>query len=269
MGTVSRIKPLRVRTVWISDVHLGFRGCSAELLLDFLHSVECETLYLVGDIVDIWSMKRSLYWPQAHNNVVRALLGKAKHDTRVVFVPGNHDEMFRAYEGMEFGNIAIHDEVVHELKDGRRFLVLHGDAFDSVVQCSPWLAKLGSHAYDALLYCNRWVNRARRRMGLGYWSLAGYLKHKVKNAVNYICDFEEAVAREARERDLDGVVCGHIHHAEIREVGGVQYLNCGDWVESHTALVERHDGKVELLHWRDLIAEHDDATDRLAAATAG
>lgn len=268
MGAVERMKPLRFRTVWISDVHLGFRGCSADLLLDFLRSIECDTLYLVGDIVDIWSMKRSLYWPQAHNNVVRSLLGKAKHDTRVVFVPGNHDEMFRAYEGMEFGNIAIHDEVVHELKDGRRFLVLHGDAFDTVVQCSPWLARLGSHAYDVLLYCNRWVNRVRRRMGLGYWSLAGYLKHKVKNAVNYICDFEEAVAREARQRNLDGVVCGHIHHAEIREVDGVQYLNCGDWVESHTALVERHDGQVELLHWRDMVQSLQSQNERLSEAVS-
>jgi UDP-2,3-diacylglucosamine pyrophosphatase LpxH len=252
MGTVSRIHPLKVRTVWISDVHLGFRGCSAELLLDFLHSVECETLYLVGDIVDVWNMKRGVYWPQSHNNVVRSLLGKAKHDTRVVFVPGNHDEVFREYEGMEFGNIFIQREVEHELKDGRRFLVLHGDDFDSVVQCSPWLAKLGSHAYDALLYCNRWINWGRRHFGLHYWSLAGYLKHKVKNAVNYISNFEEALAHEARSRGLDGVVCGHIHHAEIRDIDGVQYLNCGDWVESHTALVERHDGQVELLCWRDM-----------------
>jgi UDP-2,3-diacylglucosamine pyrophosphatase LpxH len=252
MGTVSRIQPLKVRTVWISDVHLGFRGCSAEMLLDFLHSIECETLYLVGDIVDVWNMKRGLYWPQAHNNVVRSLLGKAKHDTRVVFVPGNHDEVFRDYEGMEFGNIVIQREVEHELKDGRRLLVLHGDDFDSVVQASPWLAKLGSHAYDVLLYCNRWVNWARRHLGLHYWSLAGYLKHRVKNAVNYISNFEEALAHEARSRGLDGVVCGHIHHAEIRDIDGVQYLNCGDWVESHTALVERHDGSVELLHWRDI-----------------
>jgi len=254
MGSVHRIKPLRVRTVWISDVHLGFRGCSAELLLDFLHNVECETLYLVGDIVDLWSMKRSLYWPQAHNNVVRSLLGKAKHDTRVVFVPGNHDELFRDFEGMEFGNIAVRNEVIHELNDGRRLLVLHGDAFDSVVQCSPWLAKLGSHAYDLSLYCNRLLNKIRRQLGMGYWSLSAFLKHKVKNAVNYISDFEEAVAHEARSRGLDGVVCGHIHHAEMRDMAGVQYLNCGDWVESHTALVERHDGSVELLRWRDYLA---------------
>jgi len=265
MGSVSRLRPLKVRTVWISDVHLGFRGCSAELLLDFLHTVECETLYLVGDIVDVWNMKRGLYWPQAHNNVVRSLLGKAKHDTRVVFVPGNHDEVFRDFEDMEFGNIVIRREVEHELSDGRRLLVLHGDDFDRVVQCSPWLARLGSHAYDVLLYCNRWINWGRRRLGLGYWSLAGYLKHRVKNAVNYISNFEEAVAHEARSRGLDGVVCGHIHHAEIRDIGTIRYHNCGDWVESHTALVERHDGSVELLHWRDYLSE---VSSEAAAVTA-
>ncbi len=251
MGHVSAIRPLKVRTVFISDVHLGFRGCSAELLLDFLHSVECETLYLVGDIVDVWNMKRGIYWPQAHNNVIRTLLGKAKHGTRVVFVPGNHDELFRDYVGMCFGNVEIRSEAIHELRDGRRLLVLHGDEFDSVVTCSPWLAKLGSHAYDMLLELNRHLNVVRRRCGMGYWSLSAFLKKKVKNAVNYISSFEEAVANEAASRDVQGVVCGHIHHAEIRCIGGIDYLNCGDWVESHTALVEHHGGEVELLHWRE------------------
>jgi UDP-2,3-diacylglucosamine pyrophosphatase LpxH len=255
MGTVSRLKPLRVRTVWISDVHLGFRGCSADLLLDFLHRVECEHLYLVGDIVDVWNMKRGLFWPQAHNNVIRTLLGKAKHNTQVVFVPGNHDEVFRDYEGMVFGNVTIRSEVIHETRDGRRLLILHGDQYDNVVQCSPWLAKLGSHAYDALLYLNRWVNWIRRHFGLGYWSLAGFLKHKVKNAVTYISRFEEVVAREARRREVDGVVCGHIHHAEIRSIDGIEYLNCGDWVESNTALVEHHNGAIELLRWGELHAQ--------------
>lgn len=255
MGTVSQIRPLKVRSVFISDIHLGFRGCSAELLLDFLHKVECEYLYLVGDIVDVWNMKRGIYWPQAHNNVIRTLLGKAKHDTRVIFVPGNHDELFRDYAGMSFGNVEICNQAVHELKDGRRFLVLHGDEFDSVVTCSPWLARLGSHAYDLLLELNRYLNHARRRFGMGYWSLSAYIKKKVKNAVNYISSFEEAVAREAASRDVHGVVCGHIHHAEIRRIGDIEYLNCGDWVESHTALVEHHSGEVELIHWRDLVAQ--------------
>jgi UDP-2,3-diacylglucosamine pyrophosphatase LpxH len=251
MGAVAHIAPLKVRSVWISDVHLGFRGCSADLLLDFLRNVECEYLYLVGDIVDVWNMKRGLFWPQAHNNVIRTILGKAKHDTRVIFVPGNHDEVFRDYDGMVFGNVEIQSELVHETRDGRRLLVLHGDEFDSVVQASPWLAKLGSHAYDVLLYANRWVNRVRRRFGLGYWSLAGYLKHKVKNAVNYISDFEDVVAREAARREVDGVVCGHIHHAEIRRIGEVEYLNCGDWVESNTALLEHHSGEIELMRWAE------------------
>lgn len=254
MARIHHMLPLRVRTVWISDLHLGFRGCNAEMLLDFLHQVECETLYLVGDIVDVWNMRRGLYWPQAHNNVIRTLLGKAKHGTRVVFVPGNHDEVFRDYIGMVFGNIEIAAEVIHETRDGRRLLVVHGDEFDSVVSCHPWLAHLGSHAYDWLLGANRWLNALRRRLGLGYWSLAGYLKHKVKNAVNYISGFEDVLAREASRRGMDGVVCGHIHHAEIRDVGAIRYHNCGDWVESHTALVERFDGEVVLMHWREVLA---------------
>lgn len=261
MGTVRRLQPLRVRTVWISDVHLGFRGCSAELLLTFLHAVECEQLYLVGDIVDVWNMRRGLFWPQAHNNVIRTLLGKAKHDTRVVFVPGNHDEVFRDYDGLVFGNVEIRAEAIHQTRDGRRLLVVHGDAFDSLVQCSPWLARLGSHAYDLLLQANRWVNWGRRRFGLGYWSLAGFLKHKVKNAVSYIGSFEQGLAHEAARRGVDGVICGHIHHAEIRRIGAVEYFNCGDWVESNTALVEHHDGTIELLRW----IEHQDARITLAA----
>lgn len=251
MSNVRELRPQRVRTVWISDVHLGFRGCSAEMLLDFLHSVECQHLYLVGDIVDIWNMRHGLYWPQSHNNVIRTILGKAKHGTRVVFVPGNHDEVFRDHTGTRFGNVEIVAEAIHETGDGRRLLIVHGDEFDGVTTCHPWVARLGSHAYDLLLQGNRYVNGVRRRLGLGYWSLAGFLKRRVKNAVNYISGFEEAVAREARRRGVDGVVCGHIHHAEIRAIDGVEYLNCGDWVESNTALVERFDGSVELLRWSD------------------
>lgn len=249
MSNVRRLTPLRVRTVWISDLHLGFRGCSAELLLDFLHSVECETLYLVGDIIDVWNMKRGVYWPQTHNNVLRTLLGKAKHGTRIVFVPGNHDEVFRDHAGLRFGNVEIAEQAIHETRDGRRLLVLHGDEFDGVVTCHAWLARLGSHAYDWLLEGNRYLNQVRRRFGMGYWSLAGFLKRKVKNAVSYISGFEAAVALDARRRGVDGVVCGHIHHAEIRDIEGICYMNCGDWVESNTALVERFDGSIDLLHW--------------------
>jgi len=265
MENISRLRPLRVRTVWISDVHLGFRGCSADMLLDFLHTVECETLYLVGDIVDVWNMKRGLYWPQAHNNVIRTILGKAKHDTRVVFVPGNHDEVFRDHVGTRFGNVEICEEAIHETSVGRRLLIVHGDEFDGVVTCHPWLAKLGSHAYDCLLETNRYLNSVRRRLGMGYWSLAGFLKRKVKNAVNYIGGFEEAVAREAHRRGVDGVICGHIHHAEIRDIDGIRYHNCGDWVESNTALIERFDGSIELLRWSDMSPAIAD-TDRAAVA---
>jgi UDP-2,3-diacylglucosamine pyrophosphatase LpxH len=269
MNRVSRLRPLRVRTVWISDVHLGFRGCSADMLLDFLHRVECETLYLVGDIVDVWNMKRGLYWPQAHNNVIRTVLGKAKHGTRVVFVPGNHDEVFRDHVGTRFGNVEIVEEAIHETRDGRRLLIVHGDEFDGVVTCHPWLARLGSHAYDWLLASNRYVNLVRRRLGMGYWSLAGFLKRKVKNAVSYIGGFEEAVAREARRRGVDGVVCGHIHHAEIRAIQGVAYHNCGDWVESNTALVERFDGSIELLRWHETVQSGLGAEVALAVRQAG
>lgn len=250
MGSADRHRA-KYRTVWISDVHLGLKGCSADLLLDFLRRTECETLYLVGDIIDVWNMKRGLYWPQAHNNVIRTILGKAKHGTRVVYVPGNHDEVFRDFLDLVFGNVEIMKEAEHVTEDGRRLLILHGDEFDSITSASPLVAKLGSRAYDTLLAANTWVNWVRKRFGMKYWSLAGFLKHKVKNAVNYISGFETAVAHEARKRGVDGVVCGHIHHAEIRDFDGIQYFNCGDWVESNTALVERMDGRIEVLHWHE------------------
>jgi UDP-2,3-diacylglucosamine pyrophosphatase LpxH len=244
-------KKLRYRTIWISDVHLGFRGCRADFLIDFLKNTRCDTLYLVGDIIDLWNMKKGLYWPQAHNNVVRAILSKARRKTRVVFVPGNHDELIRDFGDTAFGNIEIRNQSEHELANGKRMLILHGDEFDSVVKFSPFLAKLGSHIYDWLIWANRHINVVRRRMGFPYWSLAGLLKHKVKNAVNYISSFEDAIIKEAQKRGMDGVVCGHIHHAEIRMHGGALYCNCGDWVESHTALVEHQDGRLEIVHWGD------------------
>jgi UDP-2,3-diacylglucosamine pyrophosphatase LpxH len=241
----------RYRTIWISDVHLGFRGCSAEFLLEFLRSSECETLYLVGDIIDIWAMKKRPYWPQPHNNVIRTILGKAKHGTRVVYVPGNHDEMVRDFDGMHFGNVEIVNMTTHVRADGKRMLVLHGDQFDTVVQYSKWLAVLGSAMYDWLLRLNIIVNFVRRTFGFPHWSLAAFLKHKVKNVVQYIGKYEEAVAFEAERQGVDGVICGHIHRAEITRIGEVMYCNCGDWVESCTALVEHFDGSLELLHWSD------------------
>lgn len=246
---------LKVRSVWISDVHLGFRGCSADFLLDFLHKTECEYLYLVGDIIDVWEMKKRMFWPQAHNNVIRTLLGKAKHNTKVIYVPGNHDEVLRDYDGLVFGNVEIQNEAIHTTADGRQLLVLHGDQFDGIVKCSPILSKVGSRLYDYLLRANRWVNYVRRKMGFSYWSLASYLKHKVKNAVQYISSFEEAVAHEAARQKVDGVVCGHIHRAEITRHHDVDYYNCGDWVESCTALVENSDGSMEIINWTDIINE--------------
>jgi UDP-2,3-diacylglucosamine pyrophosphatase LpxH len=242
-------RPVKYRAVWISDVHLGFRGCRADYLLEFLRSCECEYLYLVGDIVDTWAMKKKPFWPQEHNNVIRTILGKAKHDTKVVYVPGNHDELLRDYSGMVFGNVAIQTEVVHTGATGRRYLILHGDQFDGVVMSSRLIGIIGSQLYEALLRANRYVNHVRRRLGFPYWSLAGYLKHKVKNAIQYINNFEEAVAHEAARTGVDGVICGHIHRAEIAELHGIHYHNCGDWVESCTALVEHADGEMEIIDW--------------------
>jgi UDP-2,3-diacylglucosamine pyrophosphatase LpxH len=240
---------LRLRTVFISDVHLGFRGCSAELLLDFLHHVEMDTLVLAGDIIDVWSMKKSMFWPQSHNNVVRTILGKAKRGTKVVFVPGNHDEEFREFDGAVFGNLEIHREYIHHAADGRRMLVLHGDEFDSVVKCSPWLAKLGSNLYDLLLAANPYINAVRRMLDLPHWSLSAYLKAKAKTALQYIDSFEDAVAQAARKRGVEVVVCGHIHRAEMRDINGILYCNDGDWVESCTSLVEDMNGTLRLIDW--------------------
>jgi UDP-2,3-diacylglucosamine pyrophosphatase LpxH len=239
----------RYRSVWISDLHLGTPGCQAHALLDFLRSVECETLFLVGDIVDGWQLRRNWYWPQAHNDVVQKLLRKARKGTRVVFVPGNHDEFARRYVGHEFGGIEVAEDWIHVTADGRRLWITHGDLFDGVVQCAKWLAHVGDRMYEFTLRLNRHLNSLRARMGLPYWSLSGYLKQKVKRAVSYVGDFEAAVAREAHRRGVQGVVCGHIHRAELREIDGIVYANDGDWVESLTALVEHADGRLELIDW--------------------
>jgi len=237
----------RYRSVWISDIHLGTPGCRAEALLEFLKSFECETLFLVGDIVDGWQLRRNWYWPQAHNDVVQKLLRKARKGTRVIFVPGNHDEFARRYVGHEFGGIEVAEDWIHVTADGRRLWITHGDLFDGVVQCAAWLAHVGDRMYELTLRLNRHLNSLRARLGLPYWSLSGYLKQKVKRAVSYVGDFEAAVAREARRRGVHGVVCGHIHHAELREIDGIVYANDGDWVESLTALVEHRDGRLEIL----------------------
>lgn len=264
-----RPEKLRVRTVFISDIHLGTPGCNADLLWDFLHSVKCETLYLVGDIIDGWRLKRGWYWPTRHNDVVRRVMKMAKKGTRVVYIPGNHDEVLRDFVGLSFGDIEIVAEAVHETADGRRLLVLHGDEFDGVVLYARWLAFLGDHAYALLLRLNIWFNAARRALGLPYWSLSAHLKHRVKRAVEFISAFEEAVAHAAQLRGADGVVCGHIHSAEIREMGSITYYNDGDWVESCTALVEHHDGRMELIDWAARKRAEAAAPARRRAAVAG
>lgn len=239
----------RYRAVFISDLHLGTPGCQAGELLTFLKASSSDYLYLVGDIVDGWQLRRRWYWPQTHNDVVQKLLRRARKGCRVVFVPGNHDEFARGFIGHQFGGIEVEEDAVHVTVDGRRLWVTHGDYFDGVIQCAKWLAYVGDNLYEFTLKLNRYVNHLRAKLGLPYWSLSAYLKHKVKKAVNFINDFELAVAREARRRGHQGVVCGHIHHAEIRDIDGVLYCNDGDWVESRTALVEHHDGRLEIIHW--------------------
>jgi len=243
------------RTIWISDIHLGTSGCQAYYLLDFLRTHKANTLYLVGDILDGWQLKKSWYWPQTHNDVVQKILRSARKGTKVIYVPGNHDELVRQFIGLHLGEIAIIEEAIHLTADGRRLWVVHGDLFDSVMQHAPWLAHVGDWMYTLLLKLNRWLNAIRQRFGLPYWSMSQYLKHKVKNAVNFISDFEHVMTEEARRRGCDGVVCGHIHKAQMREINGILYCNDGDWVESLTALAEDFDGKLQLIHWRDRLSQ--------------
>lgn len=262
-GTARR----RYRTIWISDVHLGTRGCNADMLIDFLDHVDSEQLYLVGDMIDGWRLKKRFYWPASHNDVVWRLMKRAKRGTRVTYIPGNHDEVFRQFAGLDFGGVKIRRKAIHTTADGRRLLVLHGDEFDAITLAHRWVALIGDSAYTALMVVNRWVNAARRRLGLPYWSLSKHAKAKVKNAVAFISHFEEVVAHAAGSRGVDGVVCGHIHTAEIRTIGDVAYYNDGDWVEGCTALVEHFDGRMELLHWADEIAARD-AGERAAGRRA-
>ncbi len=242
------------RTIWISDVHLGTRGCNAELLIDFLDHCDSDLLYLVGDIIDGWRLKKRFFWPERHNAILRRILKKSKADTEVIYIPGNHDEMFRQFSGMNFGGVEIRRSAIHTTADGRSLLVLHGDEFDAIMLTKRWLAFLGDAAYNFLLRANVVVNAVRQYFDLPYWSLSKHAKHKVKDAVAFISQFEEVVAGAARKRTVDGVVCGHIHTAEMRDFGGVEYFNDGDWVESCTALVEHHNGHMEILHWPSEIA---------------
>lgn len=240
---------LRVRTLFISDVHLGTRGCQADKLIDFLRSYDADTVYLVGDIIDGWALKSTWYWPQSHNNVVQKLLRKARKGSRIIYIPGNHDEFLRDYYGTHFGGIEVAENAVHVAVDGRRYLVIHGDLFDVVIKHARWLAHLGDRAYDAAIFLNTFVAKVRGRLGLNYWSLSQWAKLRVKNAVNFIGAFEATLAAEAKRHGVDGVICGHIHRAVIRDEPDLRYMNCGDWVESCSCIAEHFDGHFELIFW--------------------
>jgi UDP-2,3-diacylglucosamine pyrophosphatase LpxH len=242
-----------VRSVFVSDIHLGTRACQAESLLAFLREYPASHLFLVGDIIDFWSMSRGIHWNSAQNTIIQKVLKRARHGETVVFVPGNHDEALRDYCETAFGDIRVEREYVHETVDGRRFLLIHGDDFDQVTRHHRWVAVLGDVAYNLLVRANGWLSRLRRLLGIpGYWSLAGYAKRRVKTALQFIFDFEDSVIRHVRERGLDGVICGHIHWAALKEVEGLVYANCGDWVDSCTAIVEHMDGRLEMVEWSRL-----------------
>ena len=240
------------RSIWISDVHLGTPGASAEQLLHFLKYTRSEYLFLVGDIVDGWQLKKRWYWPQPHNDVVQKLLRKARHGTNVIFIPGNHDEAARQYAGLTFGEIKLCQDYIHETTDGKKLWIVHGDLFDHVIQHARWLAYAGDKAYNVLLRMNRWLNFCRDALNLPYWSLSQYLKLKVKSAVSFISAFEHVMVTETRRRGCDGIICGHIHKPELKNIDGIIYGNDGDWVESLSALVEHHDGSLELLDWSQI-----------------
>lgn len=237
------------RTIFLSDVHLGTRGCRSRLLVEFLKQHDAETLYLVGDIFDGWQLRRGWHWPKSANDVVQCILDKARKGTRVVFIPGNHDEVMRGYFGMHFGGIEVkpHDDFTSA--SGKRYLITHGDEFDAVVTNAKWLAYLGDSAYAALIWLNPKINYVRRLWSHRYWSLSKWTKQQVKQAVNFISKYEEVLADDARRKGFDGVICGHIHHAAIRHIDEIHYINTGDWVESCTAIIESHSGEMRLVDW--------------------
>jgi len=243
--------PRHYRAIFISDLHLGTKRAQTTALLDFLRCTESDQLYIVGDFIDNWSLRKAWYWDQLHNDVMQKLLRKARKGTKLVYIPGNHDENFRNFLNLRFGRVAVLEETVHVTAKGKRYLVLHGDKFDGVVRFAPWLAKLGDTAYELSMDLNKGLNAIRRFFRLPYWSLSAYLKNRVKKAVEFISHFEEAVVRDAKSRNCDGVICGHIHTPEDRMIDGIHYLNDGDWVESCTALVEHRDGRFEILNWNN------------------
>jgi UDP-2,3-diacylglucosamine pyrophosphatase LpxH len=252
-------EPNHYRTLFLSDIHLGTRGCQSDLLLDFLKFNEADTVFLVGDIIDGWRLKGGWYWPQSHNDVVQKMLRRVRKGVKMVYVPGNHDEFARDFIGHFFGGVEVLDHAYHTTADGKRLLIIHGDQFDVVVKHARWLAFLGDGAYEFALWANLWFNKIRRGLGFSYWSLSAWAKLKVKNAVSFIGDYELALTDAARRHQADGVVCGHIHHAAIRDMDGIMYVNTGDFVESCTAVAEHQDGRLEILHWRSTAAEREAA----------
>lgn len=241
---------IHYRSIWISDTHLGTKGCKAEQLRDFLDHVDCDYLYLVGDIIDLWKFKSGFYWPALHSDIVQRVIDKAKKGTRVIYIPGNHDEQFRKHAGMHFNGVDIQLNAIHTTQDGRKFLVLHGDEFDSIVCHNKNLAYIGGEAYEVLLVVNRWLNVLRTKMGYKHWSISAFLKHKVKNIISFMDNYQHILSLEAQKRHVDGVICGHIHHADVTEMEfGKTYCNCGDWVESCTALAEDEAGQISIIRW--------------------
>ena len=257
MSTNNIIPLLKYRTIFISDLHLGSKGCQSSMLLDFLRNTRSDYLYLVGDIIDGWRLKNKWFWPQEHNDVVQKILRKARHGTKVYYVSGNHDELVRKFVPINLGEVNIVNETIHITADNKKLLILHGDKFDAIIRVAPWLAHLGDYAYDFALWTNVTLNKIRKRLGYKYWSLSKFLKLKVKKAVSYINRYEEVVANYAYKKNMDGVVCGHIHHASDKIIGDVHYYNDGDWVENCSALVEHFDGKLELIYWKDIIEKYE------------
>jgi len=248
---VFRFGEKRLRAIFLSDLHLGTRAAKTEALIEFLKGHDAETIYLVGDIIDFWRLKRGVIWPHGNDEILQILMERMQSGSRIVYVPGNHDEALRAYCGMSFGGIEITRDCIHTTASGRKLLVLHGDEFDVVVRYAKWLRFLGDRSYEFVLWCDGPLNSLRRRLGFGHWSLSVYVKTRVKAAAAFIDEFEAALASEAKRRGLDGIVCGHIHHPADRLIDGVRYLNCGDWTENCTAIAEHMDGHIEILRWRE------------------
>jgi UDP-2,3-diacylglucosamine pyrophosphatase LpxH len=263
--------PRKVRSLFLSDIHLGSRACRSEQLLSFLKDYDAQYLFLLGDIIDFWAMSRSLYWPAQHNTVIQKILKKSRHGVKVVLVPGNHDEALREYIGYAFGDIAVARDYVYTALDGKRYALLHGDEYDHVTTYHRWLSVLGDVSYTLLVHMNRALSWARRKMGIsGHWSLADYMKRNVLRAVSFISDFENAVVHDVRERGMDGVICGHIHTPVIKSIDGTTYMNCGDWVDNCTAILETYDGQMMLVQWVDSHpAELSSAEESLISTPAG